>query len=62
MSLVVLFILAVITGIIVGMCNKSRKKNEFKKKLDAVYQNIFSEKFDAEAFIEKHKDVLDTLP
>ena len=41
---------------------KLRRSGEFKKQLKAVYNNIYSKNFDAEDFICKNKEVIDTLP
>lgn len=41
---------------------KLRRSGEFKKQLKAVYNNIYSKNFNAEDFIYKNKEVIDTLP
>ena len=44
------------------MTKKQRKKDEFRKKLLEVYQNVHKNDFDVEAFIKKHQDDIDTIP
>ena len=58
----VLFIFQIFFGVLYGVYREKKKKEEFANKLDQVYKNIYSSSFDAEAFIEKHKDVLDSTP
>jgi len=58
----VLFVFVLMMTCVVVSFKKLRKSGEFKKQLKAVYNNIYSKNFDAEDFICKNKEVIDTLP
>lgn len=62
MTLVVIFILAVIIGVACTICRKNRQLDNFKKDLRDLYRNIYKKNFNVEKFIETNKQVLDTLP
>jgi len=62
MTLVVLFLIFIIFGVIYSICKKQRKKDDFKKKLRNLYKNIYKKGFDVEKFILQHEDVINSTP
>lgn len=56
-ALMIIFIFSVFFGIVYTIHREKKKKQQFAKKLEKVYNNIYSKDFDAEAFIEEHKTI-----